>query len=134
MKRITLTLIAAASAVALAGCVPSTYGYGNYGGYGNTYGSSYGNRYGSTYPYGGNSYPYGNTYGNNGYYSSRPTYGSDGTFRCESNDQRATRCLVDTRSGVSLVRQDSDAPCIQGRTWVRPQDPCPPSDTRPATG
>src|SRR5687768_16508292 len=127
MKRTTLTLLAAASAIALAGCVPSTYGYGNYGGYGN---SSYGGAYGSSYPYGnsnpygnanphGSPYPYGNTrypYGSNSY-SSRPTYGSDGTFRCESNDMRVSRCLVDTRSGVSLVRQDSDAPCIQGRTW-----------------
>src|SRR5688572_31639082 len=125
MNRTTLTLLAAASAVALAGCVPSTYGYGNYGGYGNT-GSSYpyggsSYPYGSsrypttgTYPYGGTSYPYGNTYGN-GSYSSRPTYSSDGTFRCESNDMRVSRCMVDTRGGVTLVRQDSDAPCIEGR-------------------
>lgn len=128
MNRTTLTLLAAASAIALAGCVPSTYGYGNYGGYGSSrYGSA--SPYGSTYPYGGTSpygspYPYGSSrypYGS-GSYSSRPTYGSDGTFRCESNDMRVARCLVDTRGGVRLVRQDSDAPCIQGRTWGYDRD------------
>jgi hypothetical protein len=125
MNRISLGLLAAATAVALAGCVPSTYGYGNYGGYGNTRTNPYGS-YGRTNPYyGGNSGYYGNNggyYGNSGNGYSRPTIGNDGTFRCESNDQRTTRCLVDTRGGVTLVRQDSDAPCIQGRTWGTDRD------------
>ncbi len=37
--------------------------------------------------------------------------------RCESNDDRWRGCGVDTRGGVQLVRQHSDAPCIRGRTW-----------------
>jgi hypothetical protein len=121
MKRIMLASIAVAAAATLAGCVPSTYGYGNYGGYGSSrttypYGSSY-----PTYPYGQSGY--GNSpYGQSGYGTSRPTLSSDGTFRCESNDGRTQRCMIDTRGGVSLVRQDSDAPCIQGRTWGYDRD------------
>src|SRR5688572_18121647 len=120
MNRIPLGLLAAAAAAALAGCVPSSYGYGNYGGY-NSYGSRTSPYYGGS-SYGRNSGYYGNTgyYGNSGY--DRPTYGNDGTFRCESEDMRVNRCLVDTRSGVRLVRQDSDAPCIQGRTWGTDRD------------
>lgn len=37
--------------------------------------------------------------------------------RCESHDQRSRYCPVDTRGGVRLVRQRSDAACIPGRTW-----------------
>lgn len=122
MKRLMLGSIAVAAAATLAGCVPSSYGYGNYGGYNsNSYGQSTG-----SYPYGSN--PYGqsgygqNPYGSGGYSTSRPTLGSDGTFRCESEDQRTQRCMIDTRNGVSLVRQDSDAPCVQGRTWGYDRD------------
>lgn len=40
-------------------------------------------------------------------------------FRCDSNDGRTRHCDVDLRRGVSLVRQVSRAPCIEGRTWGR---------------
>lgn len=36
---------------------------------------------------------------------------------CESRNNRETRCDVDTRGGVELVRQLSDAPCIRNRSW-----------------
>jgi hypothetical protein len=39
------------------------------------------------------------------------------TIYCASEDGRRTRCPVDTRAGVRLVEQKSDAACIQGRTW-----------------
>ena len=45
-------------------------------------------------------------------------YGSGGqTFRCESNDGRTRECAANTRAGVQLVRQLSNAACIQGRSW-----------------
>ena len=48
----------------------------------------------------------------------RPDYGSGGqTFRCESRDDRTQRCSASTRGGVRLVRQLSDSPCIEGRSW-----------------
>lgn len=37
--------------------------------------------------------------------------------RCESNDGRFRLCPADTRGGMALVRQLSESPCIQGRTW-----------------
>ena len=46
-----------------------------------------------------------------------PGYGSGTTFRCESNDNRSRRCAASTRGGVRLVRQLSDSPCIEGRSW-----------------
>jgi hypothetical protein len=39
------------------------------------------------------------------------------TIRCSSDDMRRHYCSVDTRGGVELIRQRSDAACIQGRTW-----------------
>jgi len=36
---------------------------------------------------------------------------------CASDNGRRNYCNVDTRSGVRMVRQRSDAACIQGRTW-----------------
>jgi hypothetical protein len=36
---------------------------------------------------------------------------------CESNDNRRNVCRIETRGGVRLARQKSDAPCVQGRTW-----------------
>jgi hypothetical protein len=104
MNRITLASTAALGAVLAAACVPSQYGYGNYGGY---------SPYGRTSPY-GQQYPYGSPYGQ------QSPYGS--TFRCESEDHRIRRCNVDTRSGARLVRQMSDAPCVQGRTWGYDRD------------
>ena len=45
-------------------------------------------------------------------------YGYRGrVFRCESHDGRPRECAVNTRAGVQLVRQLSDSPCIQGRSW-----------------
>jgi hypothetical protein len=38
-------------------------------------------------------------------------------LRCESNNGRRNFCGADTRGGVRLVRQNSDSPCIAGRTW-----------------
>jgi hypothetical protein len=87
MNRIFALTAAAASTALLAACVPSTYGYGQQG-----YGTPYGSQYGSQ-------------------------YGAGSQFNCESDDHRVRRCRVDTRAGVRLVRQQSDAACIQGRTW-----------------
>lgn len=36
---------------------------------------------------------------------------------CASDNGRRNYCNTDTRSGVRMVRQRSDAACIQGRTW-----------------
>jgi hypothetical protein len=37
--------------------------------------------------------------------------------RCESRGYDRTYCSADTRGGVELVRQISDASCSRGRTW-----------------
>lgn len=61
----------------------------------------------------------GGYYGDPGY-GGTPSYpypGSSGTIRCESQDKHNRRCPADTRYGVSLARQLSDTPCVQGRTW-----------------
>ena len=39
------------------------------------------------------------------------------TFACNSDDGRRHSCAVDTRGGVQLVRQNSQAPCTEGRSW-----------------
>ena len=55
-----------------------------------------------------------------GYYGGEfggPQYGFGRVFRCESNDNRVRECNANTRAGVQLVRQLSDSPCIQGRSW-----------------
>ena len=45
-------------------------------------------------------------------------YGAGGQlFRCESTDGRTRECAANTRAGVQLVRQLSNAACVQGRTW-----------------
>ncbi|MEO6264601.1 MAG: DUF3011 domain-containing protein [Luteimonas sp.] len=55
---------------------------------------------------------YGDTYG--GAYAD----GNPGqVFRCESSDGRRRQCATDTRGGVELVRQLSDAACVRGQTW-----------------
>ncbi len=38
-------------------------------------------------------------------------------FRCESIDNRTQECAANVRAGVQLIRQLSNAPCIQGRSW-----------------
>lgn len=50
-----------------------------------------------------------------GGYGSNGGYGS--TTYCASDDMRRHYCSVDTRGGVQLVRQRSDASCVAGRTW-----------------
>ena len=37
--------------------------------------------------------------------------------RCASIDHRTRVCPVDTRGGVRIVRQESHADCVLGRTW-----------------
>ena len=39
------------------------------------------------------------------------------TITCASENMRRNYCAADTRRGVQLLRQRSDARCIQGRTW-----------------
>ena len=39
------------------------------------------------------------------------------SIRCESSDGRYRQCSGDVRGGVRLLRQFSDARCIEGRTW-----------------
>lgn len=41
----------------------------------------------------------------------------DQTFRCESRDNRYRECATNSRARARLVRQLSDTPCIEGRTW-----------------
>jgi hypothetical protein len=38
-------------------------------------------------------------------------------INCSSNDMRRQTCPIDTRGGVRLIRQRSDADCIFGSTW-----------------
>jgi Protein of unknown function (DUF3011)/Peptidase inhibitor family I36 len=37
--------------------------------------------------------------------------------RCQSQSNHRTYCSADTRGGVTLTRQLSQAQCVQGRTW-----------------
>jgi hypothetical protein len=39
------------------------------------------------------------------------------TIYCGSEDGRRHTCSVDTRGGVRLLEQKSDANCVQGRSW-----------------
>ena len=39
------------------------------------------------------------------------------TFLCQSNNERRETCRADTRYGVALLRQVSEAPCVRDRTW-----------------
>jgi len=55
-------------------------------------------------------------YGGGGWNSGAYGYGNQ-LFRCESNDGRVRECTANTRAGVQLVRQLSNAACIEGRTW-----------------
>jgi len=42
---------------------------------------------------------------------------SSALFYCASDDMRRHGCSIDTRDGVFIVRQRSEADCIYGRTW-----------------
>lgn len=44
------------------------------------------------------------------------------TVTCESIDGRQELCRVNTSGGVRLVRQYSDAACVNGRTWWATRD------------
>lgn len=70
------------------------------------YAGGYGNQDYQGY---GNGYSYGNA---NGYANA-----SNQLIRCESNGGRSRACAMDTRGGVQLVRQLSNAACIEGRNW-----------------
>lgn len=60
---------------------------------------------------------YGGGYGGSGGGYDRPS--SSGAFRCESNDDRTRECSAGGRGSARLVRQLSDAPCVEGRSWGR---------------
>lgn len=38
-------------------------------------------------------------------------------FRCESDRSQPSYCSVDTSDGITLVKQLSGTPCMQGRNW-----------------
>jgi hypothetical protein len=42
---------------------------------------------------------------------------SERVLRCESGDGDVKRCLVDTRRGVRMLRELSETPCEEGRSW-----------------
>jgi len=44
-------------------------------------------------------------------------YGSASTVVCESQNQKLTECRIEEGSAVRLVRQLSDARCVQGESW-----------------
>jgi hypothetical protein len=44
------------------------------------------------------------------------------TITCESKNNRREHCRADTRMGVSLRKQLSDAPCVRGRSWDYDRD------------
>ncbi|HZF97275.1 MAG TPA: DUF3011 domain-containing protein [Pseudoxanthomonas sp.] len=84
-----------AAGLAAGGCVSTGPGYGH-----------------------GDGYDYEHGHGDGGPSPSHSGYGEPGMrFRCESENGRQKFCTVDTRGGVSLVRQLSNTPCLRGRTW-----------------
>ena len=40
------------------------------------------------------------------------------TMSCSSDDGNRHYCPAETRGGVQLLKQRSDSPCEQGRSWV----------------
>lgn len=44
-------------------------------------------------------------------------WAQQGVVRCESRDRRRNYCAMETRGGVRMARQLSDARCIQGSSW-----------------
>jgi Protein of unknown function (DUF3011) len=50
---------------------------------------------------------------------SRPAPAATGgpSLTCESRNNKRNYCAADTRGGVTLGRQPSQAQCVQGRTW-----------------
>lgn len=47
----------------------------------------------------------------------RPPRPPSQTITCASENMRRNYCPADTRRGVQLLRQRSDARCVQNRTW-----------------
>lgn len=55
---------------------------------------------------------------NSGYRPGGPGYGPGGqAITCSSNNGKRNYCAADTRRGVQMVRQRSDARCTQGYSW-----------------
>ena len=54
-------------------------------------------------------------HGGPGYGPGRP--GGGQSITCSSNNGRRNFCAIDTRRGVTMVRQRSDARCTQGYSW-----------------
>ena len=50
-------------------------------------------------------------------YTTPPPVSRAGTLQCRSDNYNYRHCRADTRSGVQLARQFSQAACIQGETW-----------------
>ena len=50
-------------------------------------------------------------------YTTPPPVSRAGTLQCRSDNYDYRHCRADTRSGVQLVRQLSQARCVQGETW-----------------
>jgi hypothetical protein len=50
-------------------------------------------------------------------YPGQPPQRPGPSVTCESNKNRRSYCPADTRGGVTLRRQLSQAQCVQGRTW-----------------
>ena len=46
-----------------------------------------------------------------------PTAETAEVVRCESEDQRRVQCAMETRSGVYMIRQLSQTPCIRESDW-----------------
>lgn len=44
-------------------------------------------------------------------------YGDGSVVRCESDEGRQRECRSPTRERLTLVRQISDSPCVEGQTW-----------------
>jgi len=62
---------------------------------------------------GGDRNPYGDTqFGRSSYLG-----GQDLVISCSSDDMHRHYCPADTRGGVQLIRQRSEASCRQGRSW-----------------
>lgn len=58
-----------------------------------------------------------NGYGNYNGYGGNNGYNRGGVVLCESPRNRHNRCPIDTRYGVTIVRQLSDTRCQEGRNW-----------------
>ena len=82
-------------------------------------GQTWGSRYaGSVWVSGGCRAEFVDGYGGQGAYGQGGYGPADGYgVRCESQDGRRRECRADVPSRLTLVRQLSDAACIEGRTW-----------------